>query len=45
MGGGLVALAGKVWRIGVMGYNAQSDRGGQLLGKLEQSLQAEGGRA
>lgn len=40
MGGGLGALAGKVWRIGVMGYNAQSDRVALFLEKLGQSLKS-----
>jgi alanine-glyoxylate transaminase/serine-glyoxylate transaminase/serine-pyruvate transaminase len=41
MGGGLGALAGKVWRIGVMGYNAQPDRVDRFLGLLEAALKAE----
>jgi alanine-glyoxylate transaminase/serine-glyoxylate transaminase/serine-pyruvate transaminase len=45
IGGGLGALAGKVWRVGVMGYNAQPERVGMFLGKLEQALRAEGWRA
>ena len=45
MGGGLGALAGKVWRIGVMGHNAHPARVGLFLGKLEQALQASGWRA
>jgi alanine-glyoxylate transaminase/serine-glyoxylate transaminase/serine-pyruvate transaminase len=44
MGGGLGALAGKVWRIGVMGYNADTDRVGRFLGLLEDALKAEGWR-
>ena len=40
MGGGLGALAGKVWRIGVMGYNAQPARVSKFLGALEQALKA-----
>jgi alanine-glyoxylate transaminase/serine-glyoxylate transaminase/serine-pyruvate transaminase len=38
MGGGLGALAGKVWRIGVMGYNAQVPRVERFLGALEEAL-------
>ena len=38
MGGGLGALAGKVWRIGVMGYNANTERVNQFLDLLEQAL-------
>ena len=45
MGGGLGALAGKVWRIGVMGYNAQTDRIERFLGLLEDALKAEGWRS
>jgi peptide/nickel transport system substrate-binding protein len=37
MGGGLGALAGKVWRVGVMGYNAQPERVARFLqASLEQ---------
>ena len=42
MGGGLGTLAGKVWRIGVMGYNAQPPRVEKFLGALEEALRAEG---
>ncbi len=45
VGGGLGALASKVWRIGVMGYNAQRDRVEHFLGAFEEALQAEGWRA
>lgn len=38
MGGGLGALAGKVWRIGVMGYNARPERVNKFLGALGQAL-------
>jgi alanine-glyoxylate transaminase/serine-glyoxylate transaminase/serine-pyruvate transaminase len=38
MGGGLGALAGKVWRVGVMGYNAQVARVERFLGALEEAL-------
>ena len=41
MGGGLGPLAGKVWRIGVMGHNAQTDRVEKFLGVLEEALSAE----
>jgi alanine-glyoxylate transaminase/serine-glyoxylate transaminase/serine-pyruvate transaminase len=42
MAGGLGVLAGKVWRIGVMGYNAQIPRVEQFLGAVEEALRAEG---
>jgi alanine-glyoxylate transaminase/serine-glyoxylate transaminase/serine-pyruvate transaminase len=42
MAGGLGVLAGKVWRIGVMGYNAQIPRVDRFLGALEEALRAEG---
>jgi len=38
IGGGLGVLAGKVWRIGVMGYNAQLPRVERFLGALEEAL-------
>ena len=38
IGGGLGALTGKVWRIGVMGYNAQKARVERFLGALEEVL-------
>ncbi len=41
MGGGLGALAGKVWRIGVMGYNAQVPRVDRFVGALEEALRHE----
>lgn len=41
MSGGLGALAGKVWRIGVMGYNAQPERVEKFLGAFEEALNAE----
>jgi alanine-glyoxylate transaminase/serine-glyoxylate transaminase/serine-pyruvate transaminase len=44
MGGGLGPLAGKVWRVGVMGYNAQVPRVERFLGALEESLRAAGWR-
>ena len=40
MGGGLGALAGKVWRIGLMGYNSREDNVDLLLNLLEQELPA-----
>jgi len=45
MGGGLGALAGKVWRVGVMGYNAQLPRVERFVGALDEALRAEGWRA
>lgn len=44
MGGGLGALAGKVWRVGVMGYNAQAPRVERFLDALDETLRAEGWR-
>jgi alanine-glyoxylate transaminase/serine-glyoxylate transaminase/serine-pyruvate transaminase len=38
MSGGLGALAGKVWRVGVMGHNADVSRVDRFLGALEESL-------
>ena len=38
MGGGLGALAGKVWRVGVMGYNAQVPRVERFLSAIEEAL-------
>ena len=40
MSGGLGKLAGKVWRVGVMGYNAQPERVERFLGALGESLRA-----
>ncbi|HLG06975.1 MAG TPA: alanine--glyoxylate aminotransferase family protein [Gemmatimonadales bacterium] len=45
MGGGLGPLAGKVWRVGVMGYNAQEATVERFLGALEEALREEGWRA
>jgi len=45
MGGGLGALAGKVWRVGVMGYNAQIPRVNRFVDALDEALRAEGYRA
>ena len=44
MGGGLGALAGKVWRVGVMGYNAEPERVARFVDALEAALKAEGWR-
>jgi alanine-glyoxylate transaminase/serine-glyoxylate transaminase/serine-pyruvate transaminase len=44
MGGGLGALAGKVWRVGVMGYNAEPERVSRFVDALEAALKAEGWR-
>ena len=41
MGGGLGPLAGKVWRIGVMGFNASDIRVERLIGSLDEALRAE----
>jgi alanine-glyoxylate transaminase / serine-glyoxylate transaminase / serine-pyruvate transaminase len=40
MGGGLGALAGKVWRVGVMGYNAQPERVDRFVGALGEALRS-----
>lgn len=45
MGGGLGALAGKVWRVGVMGYNAHPERVTRFARALEEALKADGWRA
>ena len=45
MSGGLGQLAGKVWRVGVMGYNAQVPRVERFVGALSEALKAEGYRA
>ena len=42
MSGGLGPLAGKVWRVGVMGYNAQISRVERFLDALGDALEAEG---
>lgn len=39
MGGGLGQLAGKVWRVGVMGYNAEIATVERFLSSLERALQ------
>lgn len=41
MGGGLGALAGKVWRVGVMGYNAQVSTVERFVAALEKVLVSE----
>lgn len=41
MGGGLGTLAGKVWRVGVMGYNAQVETVARFVDALETVLRAE----
>jgi alanine-glyoxylate transaminase/serine-glyoxylate transaminase/serine-pyruvate transaminase len=40
VGGGLGVLAGKVWRIGLMGYNSREENVDLLLNLLEQELPA-----
>jgi len=40
MSGGLGQLAGKVWRVGVMGHNAQPERVERFLGALGESLKS-----
>jgi alanine-glyoxylate transaminase/serine-glyoxylate transaminase/serine-pyruvate transaminase len=40
MSGGLGQLAGKVWRVGIMGYNAQTERVERFLGALGESLRS-----
>ena len=40
VGGGLGALAGKVWRIGLMGYNSTPENVDRLLSLLEEELPA-----
>lgn len=42
IGGGLGELKGKVWRIGLMGYNAQQANVTQFLAALEDVLQEQG---
>jgi alanine-glyoxylate transaminase/serine-glyoxylate transaminase/serine-pyruvate transaminase len=38
VGGGLGDVAGKIWRIGLMGHNAREGSVAALLGALEQVL-------
>jgi alanine-glyoxylate transaminase/serine-glyoxylate transaminase/serine-pyruvate transaminase len=40
VGGGLGALAGKVWRIGLMGYNSRAENVDRLLNLFETELPA-----
>ena len=40
LGGGLGALAGKVWRIGLMGYNSTPENVERLLKLLQSELPA-----
>jgi alanine-glyoxylate transaminase/serine-glyoxylate transaminase/serine-pyruvate transaminase len=40
VGGGLGALAGKVWRIGLMGYNSTPENVDRLLHLFETELPA-----
>ena len=42
IGGGLGPLAGKVWRVGLMGYTSQPRNVFALLNALEQILPAHG---
>lgn len=42
LGGGLGALKGKAWRVGLMGQSSQRDHVILCLGALEQALRAEG---
>jgi len=44
IGGGLGPLAGKVWRIGLMGYSSSAENVRAVLGALEQELSAQGFR-
>ena len=45
MGGGLGALAGKVWRVGVMGYNAQVPTVERFVGALDEALSVTSSRS
>ncbi|MHC5828049.1 MAG: alanine--glyoxylate aminotransferase family protein, partial [Nostoc sp.] len=38
IGGGLGELAGKVWRVGLMGFNSRKESVDQLLAALRQVL-------
>jgi alanine-glyoxylate transaminase/serine-glyoxylate transaminase/serine-pyruvate transaminase len=40
IGGGLGKLAGRVWRIGLMGENAREDVADRLLAALEDAVDA-----
>jgi alanine-glyoxylate transaminase/serine-glyoxylate transaminase/serine-pyruvate transaminase len=45
MGGGLGALAGKVWRVGVMGYNAQVPTVERFVGALDEAMRVTSSRS
>ena len=45
VGGGLGALAGKVWRIGLMGFNSRPENVDRLLNLFESELPAFRARA
>ena len=45
MGGGLGALAGKVWRVGVMGYNAQVPTVERFVSALDEALRVTSSRS
>jgi alanine-glyoxylate transaminase/serine-glyoxylate transaminase/serine-pyruvate transaminase len=38
IGGGLGELAGRVWRVGLMGYNSRRENVDRLLGALRRVL-------
>jgi alanine-glyoxylate transaminase / serine-glyoxylate transaminase / serine-pyruvate transaminase len=38
VGGGLGELAGKVWRVGLMGYNSRQDTVDRLIAALKQVI-------
>lgn len=42
IGGGLGELAGKVWRIGLMGHNARAENVVTFIGALKDALRAQG---
>jgi alanine-glyoxylate transaminase/serine-glyoxylate transaminase/serine-pyruvate transaminase len=41
IGGGLGPLAGKLWRVGLMGLNATTQAVDRLLGVLEEAIRRE----
>ena len=43
IGGGLGSLAGKIWRIGLMGYNSNPENVNHLLNLFESELPKFGG--
>ena len=45
MGGGLGSLAGKIWRIGLMGYNSTPENVDRLLNLFETELPRFSGSA